>query len=62
MSPKLGRRLHLGLLVAWILVGLPVSIWLRHSIAWLVFLSVYAIVAAHWSGWSAERPTEVTSP
>lgn len=42
-----------------LLIGLPVSWLLRQSIAWLVFLSVYAIVVGHWSGWSAERPTEV---
>lgn len=62
MTPRTGRRIHLALLAAWLLVGTPVSIVLRHSIAWLVFLSVYAIVAAHWSGWSAERPSEVTRP
>lgn len=59
LSPRIGRRIHLALMVAWLLVGLPVSWLLRQSIAWLVFLSVYAIVVGHWSGWSAERPTEV---
>lgn len=58
MSPKTGRRIHLGLMILWVVVGLPVSYMLRESIAWLVFLSVYAIVVGHWSGWSAERPTE----
>lgn len=58
MSPRTGRHIHLTLLIAWLLIGLPVSYLLRNSIAWLVFLSVYVIVAAHWSGWSAERPTE----
>lgn len=55
MSPRTGRRIHLALLFGWLIIGTPVSIALRNSIAWLVFLSVYAIVAAHWSGWSAER-------
>lgn len=59
MSPRMGRRVHLSLAVLWLLVGGPVSYWLRDSIAWLVFLSVYAIVVGHWSGFSAERPTEV---
>lgn len=59
MSAKLGRGIHLTLLFVWLVVGLPVSFYLRESIAWLVFLSVYAIVVGHWSGWSAERPTEV---
>jgi hypothetical protein len=59
VSPQTGRRVHLSLLIGWLVVGLPVSFVLRDSIAWLVFLSVYAIVVGHWSGWSAERPTEV---
>lgn len=59
MSPKTGRRIHLVMLVAWLVIGLPVSYLLRQSITWVVALSVYAIVVGHWSGWSAERPTEV---
>lgn len=59
MSAATGRRIHLALMVVWLLVGLPVSYLLRQSLPWLVFLSVYAIVVGHWSGWSAERPTEV---
>lgn len=46
----------------WICVGLPVSYYLRDSITWLVVLSVYAIIVGHWSGWSAERPTEIVKP
>lgn len=59
MSPTTGRRVHLAALFLWLVVGLPVSYALRQSIAWLVFLSVYAIIVGHWSGWSAERPSEV---
>ena len=59
MSSQTGRRIHLILMVVWIVVGLPVSFLLRQSVPWLVFLSVYAIIVGHWSGWSAERPTEV---
>lgn len=46
-------------MLAWTLIGIPVSILLRESVPWLVFLSVYAIVVGHWSGWSAERPSEL---
>lgn len=59
MSPQSGRRIHMTLMVIWIVVGLPVSFYLRESVPWLVFLSVYAIIVGHWSGWSAERPTEI---
>ena len=58
MSPKTARIVHLSALSLWLGVGLPVSYMLRQSIAWLVFLSVYAIVVGHWSAYSAETPTE----
>jgi hypothetical protein len=51
--------MHLSLLAAWLLIGIPVSVLLRQSITWLVILSVYAIVVGHWSAYSSERPTEV---
>lgn len=59
MTPQTGRRIHMTLMLLWIVPGLPVSWWLRQSVPWLVFLSVYAIIVGHWSGWSAERPTEI---
>jgi hypothetical protein len=59
VTPQTARRIHLGMLIGWIAIGLPASYFLRHSLAWLVALSVYAIVVGHWSGWSAERPSEV---
>ena len=59
MSPQTGRRVHLALLAIWLGPGLIASLILRESIPWLVFLSVYAIVVGHWSGWSAERPSEI---
>jgi predicted alpha/beta hydrolase len=62
MSSRTGRRIHLALLVVWTVVGIPVSYWLRQSVPWLVFLSVYAIIVGHASGWSAERPTEIEQP
>lgn len=46
---------HFILMCLWIVPGIPVSIYLRESIAWLVFISVYANIAGHASGWSAER-------
>lgn len=62
MRARTGRRIHLALMAIWIVAGLPVSFWLRESVPWLVFLSVYAIIVGHWSGWSAERPNEVENP
>lgn len=62
MTPQTGRRIHLALLAVWVFAGIPASYVLRHSLEWLVFLSVYAIVVGHWSGWSAERPSEIVEP
>lgn len=59
ISAEAGRRVHLSLLIVWAVVGLPVSYVLRQSLPWLVFLSVYAIIVGHASGWSAERPSEL---
>jgi hypothetical protein len=59
VTPQTGRRIHLALLVVWVVVGFPVSYMLRNSITWVVVLSVYAIVVTHWAGWSAERPSEI---
>jgi hypothetical protein len=59
MTAQRGRRIHLTLMLLWIVPGLPISYYLRQSVPWLVFLSVYAIIVGHASGWSAERPTEI---
>jgi hypothetical protein len=58
VSASLMRKVHLGLLIFWLTIGMVVSFVLRQSVAWVVALSVYAIVATHWAGWSAERPDE----
>jgi hypothetical protein len=34
--------------------GVPVSIYFRNSVAWVVFLSVYAIIVAHLIEWRQE--------
>jgi len=46
------RRIHFVLMAVWILVGIPYSIYKRESVPWVVFLSVYAIIATHWVGWT----------
>lgn len=37
------------------MLAAPSMIWWRDSIAYLVFVSVYAIVVSHWSAWQAAR-------
>lgn len=60
MSSRAGRRVHFALMVFWgcNMIGvwlLPVS-W---RIPYLIVVSIYANFVGHWSGFSAERPTEV---
>lgn len=59
MSPRRGRRYHLAGMVVWgaQMVGSVFVIggWKLY----LLEISQYANFVGHWSGWSAERPTEV---
>lgn len=41
----------------WVFPGIPISIYLRNSVAWVVFLSVYAIIVAHLIEWRQEDET-----
>lgn len=59
MTAAAGRRFHLAMLGVWTVGGIPVSVLLRHSLPWLVFLVLYAIIALHWTGWNAARPGEL---
>ena len=51
------RVMNKWLFWLWVFPGIPVSIYLRNSIAWVVFLSVYAIVIAHLIEWRQESET-----
>lgn len=60
MKPRTGRRIHLTLMAFWatqfVLVWFLPASW---RVPYLVQVSIYANFVGHWSGWSAERPTEV---
>lgn len=49
------RKLNKGLFFLWIFPGIPVSIYLSSSLQYVVFLSVYAIVVAHFIEWRQEH-------
>jgi hypothetical protein len=52
-------RIHLFLTIAWLLFAIPVlATDLRNSVPLLVFISIYANVAGHWSSWQAARVEE----
>lgn len=56
--PENALKLHGIATVLWLILSIPIAIFLNSSIPLLVFISVYAIVIAHWSSWQATR-TEV---
>lgn len=66
MTTKARRWLHIGLAV-FFAVQIPLAIWLQIVnpqlfdkiwVLYLIFLSLYAIVATHWAGASADTPNE----
>lgn len=52
------RRFNFWAMCLWVFPGLPISFVLRSSVPWVVFLSVYAIIATHMAGWRADVPDE----
>lgn len=57
-EPEIQTTLHGWLTIIWFLLAFPICIFLASSIPFLVFISVYAVVAGHWASWQASR-TEV---
>lgn len=56
-DPSALRTLHAALTIAWLLFAVPVLLikgW-KDSVALLVFISIYANVAGHFSAWQAAR-------
>lgn len=43
-------RFQMAATITWTVLVLPSLLWWRHSIAWVVFMSVWANVAAHGAG------------
>lgn len=55
MTPERMGRIHAALTIFWFLAAFPICILLADSVPFLVFISVYAVVAAHWSSWQAAQ-------
>jgi hypothetical protein len=49
------RKLNKILFFFWLFPGVPLSLYLRNSITWVVFLSVYAILISHFIEWRQEH-------
>ena len=53
--PEFLRAFHGWATITWMLVSLPLAIYLGSSVVFVTFLSLYAIVTGHWSSWQAAR-------
>jgi hypothetical protein len=54
-SPRFAQAVHGWLTVIWLAATPLVILFLRESVPFLVFISVYAVVTGHWSSWQAAR-------
>jgi hypothetical protein len=61
MSAHFWRTLHLVLMIVWV-VMIPISwIWMRDNLFLVIFVSLYANFATHFSGWQGARAEEASS-
>lgn len=61
LSPRAARIVHLLLMLFWLAQIIAVPLFIRGWRLYLLEISLYANFVGHWSGLSAERPTEVAS-
>lgn len=49
------KRIHKWAFILWVIPGLPVSVYLRNSVTWVVVISIYTILMEHLLGWRQEQ-------
>lgn len=54
-DPKFTTAFHKWLTIIWILLIIPGILWWAESIPFLVFMSLWANIAGHWSAYQASR-------
>lgn len=54
-DPVWMRRAHGWLTIVWFIASVPIMYFWSDNVPFLVFVSVYAVVAGHWSSWQASR-------
>lgn len=56
LEPEYTTRFHAWAAVLWFAIGTPVTLlWLGSTVAWVSWMSLYAIVVAHWSTFQASH-------
>lgn len=54
MNASTLKKAHKWLFWLWVMPGLPISVYLRDSVAWVMVLSIYTILMEHLIGWRQE--------
>lgn len=57
-EPAFLTKFHGWAAIVWFIAAFPIMIWWSESVQFIVFISVYAVVGAHWSSWQASRVEE----
>jgi ABC-type lipoprotein release transport system permease subunit len=55
IKPEHLKRFHAAMTGVWLLAIVPSVLWWRNSVAWIVFMSVWANLAGHFASWQAAR-------
>lgn len=54
-DPDRLRAFHGWATLAWVVVGVPLTLLFPASILWVALMSVWANVVGHWGAWQASR-------
>ena len=54
-DPVFMRKVNGWATVVWLILAVPICVFLSSSVPFLVFISVYAVVTGHLSAWQAAR-------
>jgi hypothetical protein len=49
------RRFHAVATIVWLALIIPSLLWWKHSILWVILLSVWANAASHFAAWQGAR-------
>lgn len=52
-DPDFAKTFHKWSTIVWFVLAFPICIFLANSLPFVVFISVYAVVVAHWSSYQA---------
>ena len=55
------RRFHATMTIVWLLLVIPSLLWWKNSILWVIVLSVWANMAAHFGAWQGARAEDAAA-